>query len=73
MKIFIDSADLDEIKQGYLWGVADGVTTNPSLLKMHSMHCLQLFAPKVLPGHQSIPIFPIGIGQTGTVPWCPCP
>ncbi len=33
MKIFIDSADLDEIKQGYAWGVADGVTTNPSLLK----------------------------------------
>lgn len=34
MKIFIDSADLDEIKQAYAWGVADGVTTNPSLLKM---------------------------------------
>ena len=34
MKIFIDSADLDEIRQGYAWGVADGVTTNPSLLKM---------------------------------------
>ncbi len=33
MKIFIDSADLNEIKQGYAWGVADGVTTNPSLLK----------------------------------------
>jgi len=33
MKIFIDSADLDEIQQGYDWGVADGVTTNPSLLK----------------------------------------
>lgn len=33
MKIFIDSADLDEIRQGYEWGVADGVTTNPSLLK----------------------------------------
>ena len=33
MKIFIDSADLEEIKQGYGWGVADGVTTNPSLLK----------------------------------------
>jgi len=33
MKIFIDSADLEEIKQGYDWGVADGVTTNPSLLK----------------------------------------
>ena len=33
MKIFIDSADLTEIEQGYAWGVADGVTTNPSLLK----------------------------------------
>ena len=33
MKIFIDSADLDEIKQAYIWKMADGVTTNPSLLK----------------------------------------
>ncbi len=33
MKIFIDSADLDEIQQGFAWGVVDGVTTNPSLLK----------------------------------------
>ncbi len=33
MKIFIDSADLDEIKQAYVWGVCDGITTNPSLLK----------------------------------------
>jgi len=33
MKIFIDSADLDEITQAYGWGVVDGVTTNPSLLK----------------------------------------
>ena len=33
MKIFIDSADLDEINQTYAWGVVDGVTTNPSLLK----------------------------------------
>ncbi len=33
MKIFIDSADVDEIKQAYTWGVVDGVTTNPSLLK----------------------------------------
>lgn len=33
MKIFIDSADYDEIKQAYEWGVVDGVTTNPSLLK----------------------------------------
>ncbi|MBN2038462.1 MAG: transaldolase [Spirochaetes bacterium] len=33
MKIFIDSADIDEIKLAFDWGIADGVTTNPSLLK----------------------------------------
>jgi transaldolase len=33
MKIFIDSAQLDEIKQAYGYGIIDGVTTNPSLLK----------------------------------------
>ena len=33
MKIFIDSADINEIKQAFEWGVCDGVTTNPSLLK----------------------------------------
>ncbi len=33
MKIFLDSADLDEIKQCYEWGIVDGITTNPSLLK----------------------------------------
>ncbi len=33
MKIFIDSADIDDIKQAYAWGVVDGITTNPSLLK----------------------------------------
>ena len=33
MKIFVDSADLDEIRKGFEWGVVDGVTTNPSLLK----------------------------------------
>ncbi len=33
MKIFIDSADIDEIRQAYAWKVVDGVTTNPTLLK----------------------------------------
>jgi len=33
MKIFIDSADLGEVKQAYSWGIANGVTTNPSLMK----------------------------------------
>ena len=33
MKIFLDTADLDEIKLACSWGVVDGVTTNPSLIK----------------------------------------
>jgi len=33
MKIFIDTAELEEIKQAVSWGIVDGVTTNPSLIK----------------------------------------
>ena len=32
MKLFLDTAEFDEIKQGVDWGVVDGVTTNPSLV-----------------------------------------
>lgn len=33
MEIFIDTADLDQIREAYSWGIVDGVTTNPSLIK----------------------------------------
>jgi transaldolase len=32
MKIFIDTANLDEIRELASWGVIDGVTTNPTLV-----------------------------------------
>ena len=32
MKIFIDTADLDEIRELASWGIVDGVTTNPTLI-----------------------------------------
>lgn len=32
MKYFIDTANLDEIKEVNSWGILDGVTTNPSLI-----------------------------------------
>ncbi|MDP3703397.1 MAG: fructose-6-phosphate aldolase [Candidatus Omnitrophota bacterium] len=32
MKIFLDSANLAEIKEAISWGAIDGVTTNPSLV-----------------------------------------
>ncbi|MCS7229479.1 MAG: fructose-6-phosphate aldolase [Candidatus Kryptonium sp.] len=32
MKIFLDTANIDEIKEAASWGILDGVTTNPSLI-----------------------------------------
>lgn len=32
MKIFLDTANLDELRTGAKWGIVDGVTTNPSLI-----------------------------------------
>jgi transaldolase len=33
MKLFVDTAEITEIEQANSWGILDGVTTNPSLLK----------------------------------------
>ncbi|MHB1439667.1 MAG: fructose-6-phosphate aldolase [Cuniculiplasma sp.] len=32
MKLFLDTANIDEIRQANEWGLLDGVTTNPSLV-----------------------------------------
>ncbi len=32
MRLFIDSANLDEIREAHSWGIISGVTTNPSLV-----------------------------------------
>lgn len=32
MKLFIDTGDVDEVRQACEWGIIDGVTTNPSLI-----------------------------------------
>lgn len=32
MEFFIDTGDIEEIKESYSWGLIDGVTTNPSLV-----------------------------------------
>ncbi len=33
MKIFVDTAEIEEIKTAISWGIVNGVTTNPSLIK----------------------------------------
>jgi len=32
MKLFIDTAEVGEIREAHSWGILDGVTTNPSLV-----------------------------------------
>jgi transaldolase len=42
MKLFLDTANLDEIREGHRWGVLRGVTTNPSLISKEEQDFLPL-------------------------------
>jgi transaldolase len=42
MKLFLDSANLDEIREGDRWGVLRGVTTNPTLISKEKSDFLPL-------------------------------
>jgi transaldolase len=44
MKIFIDTANLDEIREANSWGIIDGVTTNPSLVAKEEKDFRKLIA-----------------------------
>jgi len=56
MKIFIDSANLAEIREAQSWGVVDGVTTNPTLLAKEKTEPMALVAEicKVVDGPISL-------------------
>lgn len=43
MKIFLDTANMDEIKKAHALGVIDGVTTNPSLIAKEGGDFIQTF------------------------------
>lgn len=63
MKIFIDSANFEEIKEAVSWGIIDGATTNPSLMaKEKGQSVLKLSAEicKTVPGPVSLE----GIAET---------
>ncbi len=63
MKIFIDSANFQEIKEAVSWGIIDGATTNPSLMakeKGQSVEKLSKEICKVVPGPVSLE----GIAET---------
>ena len=44
MKLFIDTANLEEIKEAASMGVLDGVTTNPTLMSREKMPFRQLLS-----------------------------
>jgi len=44
MKLFIDTANLDHIKEIASWGIVDGVTTNPSLAAREGRDFAELIA-----------------------------
>lgn len=37
MKIFLDTANLDQIKEAASWGILDGITTNPTLMSKENL------------------------------------
>ncbi len=59
MKIFIDTANLEEIKSAAAMGVLDGVTTNPSLAARENRPYRELLVDicKVVPGPVSAEVF----------------
>jgi transaldolase len=42
MKFFLDTANVDEIREAYSWGVIDGVTTNPTLISKENRKFYEL-------------------------------
>lgn len=42
MKIFIDTANIEEIKKAHSWGIIDGVTTNPTLIAKEGRNFLSV-------------------------------
>ena len=58
MKIFLDTANIDEIKKGVEYGVIDGVTTNPSLISNEKKEFIPLIKEitSVVPGPVSVEV-----------------
>jgi transaldolase len=58
MKFFIDSANINEIKQALSWGILDGVTTNPSLVAKEKRPFKELVSEicEIVPGPVSLEV-----------------
>jgi len=56
MKLFVDTANVEEIKEAVSWGIVDGVTTNPSLVAKEKNRDFKTLVKEICslcPGHVS--------------------
>ncbi len=58
MKIFLDTANTDELKKGIAYGVVDGATTNPSLIAREKKEFIPLIKEitAIVPGPVSVEV-----------------
>ena len=58
MKIFLDTANITEIKKGLAYGIVDGVTTNPSLIAKEGREFIPLIKEitAAIPGPVSVEV-----------------
>lgn len=56
MKIFLDTANLEQISEAASWGILDGVTTNPTLVSKEKITFTNLIKKicKIVPGPVSV-------------------
>ena len=56
MKIFLDTANLEQIKEAASWGIVDGVTTNPTLVSKENLKFEDLIREicRIVPGPVSV-------------------
>ena len=63
MKIFLDTADTEEIKHYWGCGLIDGVTTNPSLIRKSGRDPEQVYQELVEAGVPDISMEVVGTGE----------
>ena len=56
MKIFLDTANLEQIKEAASWGIVDGITTNPTLVSKENLKFEELIKEicRIVPGPVSV-------------------
>jgi len=56
MKFFLDTANLDQIREAASWGILDGITTNPTLVSKENLRFDELIREicEIVPGPVSV-------------------